>query len=136
MTRRRWLLVVLALVVGCAVGVGVVLTVQRAHGRLAYSVAAPGEGRLKATLRDSRTGDHTSWLVLHDALGGGDVRLLNLFRSSNAAGVASVGTSKGLRLPPGVYRYGVYSTDRLYAPDDSKYWTPEYLVAEGQVTVP
>ena len=87
-------------------------------------------------LRDSREGDHTTWLVLHDAPEGGDRLLLDLFSRGDAADVQWVGSSERLRLPAGVYRYGVYSTDHLYAPDDPRYWTAPFRVAEGEVTVP
>jgi hypothetical protein len=135
MTRRRWLLVVLAVLVLAAVAAGVTLAATR-HGKVTYSVTAPGKARLKATLADSRGGKHTDWLVLHDAPQGGDRRLLNLFRDGDAGGDWRVSVSTHVPLPAGVYRYGVYSVDRLYAPDDPKYWTARYLVSEGQVTVP
>jgi hypothetical protein len=133
MTRRRWVLVALAVIVMAAVAAGVTLATTR-RGELTSSVAASGKGRLEARLADNRDGKHTDWLVLHDSPQGEDRRLLNLFSDSSVPDVVSTSTS--LRLPAGVYRYGVYSTDRLYAPDDPRYWTAEYLVAEGQVAVP
>lgn len=138
MTRRRWLLVALAVIVIAVVARMTLSWKETRRGELTYSVTAPDTGRLEATLEDGRPGKHTVWLVLHDSPEGEDRRLLNLFSDgdTDAENGERIWVSRRLRLHAGVYRYGVYSVDRLYVSDDPKYWTAEYRVAEGQVTVP
>jgi hypothetical protein len=132
MTRRRWLLAVLVVVLVAAVA-GVVAWKVTHRGQLTYSVTALGQRRIEAKLSDSRSGKHTDWVVLLDGSQRGDRRLLNLFQDGSSSGWG--GTSTRLRLPAGVYRYSVYSVGRLYAADNPAFWTSANQVAAGQVTV-
>ena len=91
------------------------------RGQLTYAVTALGQRRIEAKLSDSRSGKHTDWVVLLEGPQRGDRRLLNLFQDGSSSGWG--GTSTRLRLSAGVYRYGVYSVGRLYAPDDPAFWT-------------
>jgi hypothetical protein len=134
MTRRGWLLIVLLLALAAAIAAGVLLSSAHSH-QLTYSVTS-SQHHLKATLSDNRSGKNTDWVKLLNPPKGVRGVLIRSFHDGSVGGDATVSVQIGL--PAGVYRYAIYSADKLnvVSPEEAQYWTPEHRVAEGQVTVP
>jgi hypothetical protein len=130
MTRRRWLLTAVILVLVALVGAGVAVHARR-HS-LSYSVSS-GEGHVSVNVADEREGQHTVWVVLRSSPQEGGRVVLRSYRDGALGGEQRV--SGRPRLAAGSYTWSVYSADRLYLPNDPRYWTAEHLVDHGEASV-
>ena len=140
MTRRRWPLLALTLILAAAVLAGVLLVSFHRQPSLRSSVSAslsysfdPGKGRLDVIVADNRDGRHTVWVVLRRASTGRTQVLFTSYRDGSSGGDQSLSSSP--KLAAGRYSWALYQVDRLYVPAKPKYWTGENLVAQGRVIV-
>jgi hypothetical protein len=134
--RRPFAAVLITIVVAAGFAAAACGTANRstADHSLSYSVTAH-EGGVKATVADNRKGDHTTWVVFVGPIKGGHRMLLGTERGAGDDFTQSARNSR--QLPSGTYGYAIYTTDAIVrGPTITKYWTPQYRIAEGKVTVP
>ena len=100
------------------------------EGSLTYSVK-PMCGGLSYAVSDTRPGRHTVWIVLLNPPKG--VRRTLAALETDLSGSMHGGV---LSLPPGTYRYAVYSVDGHFDEPGAVYWTVEHFVDKGEAWVP
>jgi hypothetical protein len=104
-------------------------------GDLTYSVK-PREGGLIAKVADNRVGEHTVWVVLLNPPKGRHREWYASFNHGDLRENESQSTSGNGPLPAGTYSYAVYDADGIIYGSGARYWTPEYRLGGGKVTVP
>ena len=132
MRRSRWLVVVLILALA-AFGVAGALVAHARHHRLTYSVTG-SKGDVGILVADERDGQHTSWFILQK-MPSGKPRVIFRSYTTGRQGSEHHTVSAQPQVPAGTYRWAIYSVDGPYHPQSPKYWTPEHLLAKGQVMV-